>query len=42
MMSPHTNLNPRRRTSRLATCIMTLTAAVAAAHAQTPPYAEFQ
>jgi len=35
-------LNSRRRTARFAACIMVFAAAVVAARAQTPPYAEFQ
>ena len=42
MTAFYKRMNLRRRTARFATCIMVFAASVVAAHAQTPPYAEFQ
>jgi hypothetical protein len=42
MTAFYQRMNLRRRTARFATCIMVFAASVVAAHAQTPPYAEFQ
>src|ERR1017187_310763 len=42
MTASYKRMNLRRRTARLATCIMAVAASAVAAHAQTPPYVLFQ